>query len=75
MLFTSAALNCTDQRDLVYGLLGMVAHDTLTSLPVDYGLSLQEVFKNTTISLLRDNKNLGVLAAIKYPKLCLNLPS
>jgi hypothetical protein len=75
MLFTSAALNCTDQKDRIYGLLGMVAHDTLPGLPVDYGLSLQEVFKNAAIWLLREKENLGVLAAIKHPKLCPNLPS
>jgi hypothetical protein len=75
MLFTSASLNCTDQRDIVYGLLGIVAHDVPTSLLIDYGLSLEEIFKNTAISLLHEKKNLAVLAAVNFPKRCQNLPS
>ena len=60
---------CSDNRDRIYGMLGM-AEERYTKLIIpDYTCSLEQVFEKTTLSLIEVTNNLEVLSANDTSKL------
>ncbi|KAH6682463.1 heterokaryon incompatibility protein-domain-containing protein [Halenospora varia] len=77
LLNTLKDFDCTDPRDRVYGVLGMTSRPSgLPWLDVDYSLSTTELFRKTTIAVLKDNSiGLDVLLFAQQPHRLKGLPS
>ena len=53
----------SNHRDYVYGLLGLLTHNTMDILRPDYSLSVEDVFISGTLALIQADEGLGVLGA------------
>jgi hypothetical protein len=58
--------DCTDPKDKVYGLLGLVAPDEAKFIHVDYNKSVGEVYADTVLAGIRKNKRLTALAFVSH---------
>jgi len=68
-LLAHRSKRCTEPRDRVYGVLGVVSEEVRTQFPVDYNISLVEVYTNVVDYLLMKNQILDVIcASIHFPK-------
>ncbi|KAI0099036.1 heterokaryon incompatibility protein-domain-containing protein [Nemania sp. FL0031] len=67
-------LKCTDPKDYVYGLLGLIEDAERYGLQADYTLSLEDVYTSFAIALIRSG-NLSFLLRLWCPGTDLNLPS
>ncbi|KAJ3552316.1 hypothetical protein NPX13_g11146 [Xylaria arbuscula] len=67
-------LKCSDPRDYVYGLLGLIEDADRYGLRADYSLSLEDIYTNFAIALIRSG-NLSFLLRLWCSKTDLNLPS
>ncbi|KAK3378337.1 heterokaryon incompatibility protein-domain-containing protein [Podospora didyma] len=52
---------CTDPRDKIYGVLGLVSDAIADSVNVDYGLSVADVYKSAFLAYLKVTKSLYLL--------------
>jgi hypothetical protein len=60
---------CTEPRDRVYGILGILSSHERSQFPVDYDISTIEVYTNVVDYLLTTTRRLDVIcASIHYPK-------
>ena len=71
-LFMSYRFNCTDPRDKIFAMLGLV--QALVLQP-DYNLSVEDVYLQTTHFLLDALGNLDILCCVSHPKRIATLPS
>jgi hypothetical protein len=53
--------NCSDQRDRVYGLLGLMSKGLRDRVPVDYSLPVGEVYKQTALAVMEHFGRLDAL--------------
>jgi Heterokaryon incompatibility protein (HET) len=60
LLRTSSNLLATDARDKIYGLIGLMNVD-IPPIPVDYGKSVADVYKNVVSLLVQTTRRLDVL--------------
>ncbi|KAI1868562.1 uncharacterized protein JN550_006478 [Neoarthrinium moseri] len=70
-LVLSSQFQVTDERDLIYGVIGLTNIATkltleesdgeIPKLPVDYSISVSEVYQNTTIFLIQSARSLAIL--------------
>jgi hypothetical protein len=78
LLVAQRRCKSTDPRDKVYALLG-VAYDALapqpSSLKVDYGLTIAEVYRMSVEEVVKDEKKLDVICASGTRDSANNLPS
>lgn len=59
---------CSDPRDKLYGILGLLDEDIRNEFPVDYGLSVKEVYVRVFDYLLCTTEQLNVLCeAVHFP--------
>lgn len=65
---TSMKFRASDQRDKVYGLLGLASEtqdsDAPPALRPDYGLSVQQLFRNVAMFLFQRQLNLATLTRV-----------
>lgn len=61
----SCDADASDARDKVYGMLAL-AGDQVTDIPVDYRLTASDVFKHTTIALLKPSQSLDPLSMCQW---------
>lgn len=52
---------CHDPRDKVYGLLGLMSHDVVSEIKLDYALPVHDVYKSAFLSLVRTSRRLELL--------------
>ena len=71
-LFMSYRFNCTDLRDKIFAMLGLA--QALVLQP-DYNSSVEDVYLQTTQSLLVALGNLDILCCVSHPKRIATLPS
>ncbi|KAI1101504.1 heterokaryon incompatibility protein-domain-containing protein, partial [Jackrogersella minutella] len=64
---------CTDQRDKVYGALGLVGPEV--NIPIDYGLNKVTIFTNATIAAITSTNSLNTICACQNLGRSLSLPS
>ncbi|KAI0172455.1 HET-domain-containing protein [Hypoxylon sp. FL1284] len=64
---------CTDQRDKVYGGLGLVGREV--SMPVDYGLDKVTIYTNAAIAAIQTGNSLNTICACQNLSRGSNLPS
>ncbi|KAJ2993244.1 hypothetical protein NUW58_g1902 [Xylaria curta] len=67
-------LKCSDPKDYVYGLLGLIEDAERYGLQADYTLSLEDIYTNFAIALIRSG-NLSFLLRLWCPETDLALPS
>ncbi len=67
-------LRCSDPKDYVYGLLGLIEDAERYGLRADYSLSLVDIYTNFATALVR-SKNLSFLLRLWCPETDLALPS
>ncbi|KAI0902759.1 hypothetical protein F4823DRAFT_638106 [Ustulina deusta] len=67
-------LRCSDPKDYVYGLLGLIEDAERYGLRADYSLSLADIYTNFATALVR-SKNLSFLLRLWCPETDLALPS
>jgi hypothetical protein len=60
--------NCTDPRDYVYGLLGLVSKDQRPE--IDYTKTLWEVFLDTALTLCNAGHNRLITCRMALPRIC-----
>jgi hypothetical protein len=65
---------CGDPRDRVYGLMGLVEEDEQTDLPIDYGISVQQLFTGLASYWLSKNQY-NFLDYVTLPRATSGLPS
>jgi len=53
--------NCSDQRDRVFGLLGLMPEGLRKRMPVDYSLEVGEIYKRSTLAQIEHFGRLDVL--------------
>jgi hypothetical protein len=59
---------CIEPRDRVYAVLGLLAAHERAQFPIDYNISVREIFTNVVEHLLRTTQRLDVIcAAIHFP--------
>ena len=63
----------SDTRDKVYSLLGIATQISIPLLEIDYAIPWQEVFRRTTVHIIRDSRTLNIL--ISAGSTDLDLPS
>jgi hypothetical protein len=61
VLHKSRNCSSSDARDKVFAILGLAHRRYQETLPVDYSLTSEEVFMNTAIHLIEEEKSLDVL--------------
>ena len=61
----SCDADASDARDKVYGMLAL-AGDQVKDIPVDYGLTAPDVFKHTTIALIKQSQSLDPLSMCQW---------
>ena len=71
-LFMSYRFNCTDPRDKIFAMLGLA--QALVLQP-DYNSSVEDVYLQTTQSLLVSLGNIDILCCVSHPKSIATLPS
>lgn len=60
---------CTEPRDRIYGILGVLSAEERSQFPVDYNISTIEVYTNVVDYILSTTGRLDVIcASIHYPK-------
>ncbi|KAI1417224.1 HET-domain-containing protein [Hypoxylon sp. FL1857] len=64
---------CTDQRDKVYGALGLVGPEVY--IPIDYGLDKVTVYTNAAIAAIESGNSLNTICACQDPSRSSGLPS
>ncbi|OTA95382.1 hypothetical protein M434DRAFT_208127 [Hypoxylon sp. CO27-5] len=64
---------CTDQRDKVYGALGLVGPEV--DVPIDYGLDKIAVYTNAAIAAIKSSNSLNTICACQNPSRSSGLPS
>jgi hypothetical protein len=52
---------CSEPRDKVYGILGLLEPDQQSAFPVDYSISVREVFTNVVEDSLTDTHSLDII--------------
>ncbi|KAI8309769.1 hypothetical protein K4K59_008878 [Colletotrichum sp. SAR11_240] len=59
---------CSDPKDKVFGILGLLTEDVRKDFPVDYGLSVKEIYTNVVDFLISTTGRFDVICeAIHYP--------
>jgi hypothetical protein len=59
---------CAEPRDRVYAVLGLLAAHERSQFPIDYNISVREIFTNVVDYLLRTTQRLDVIcASIHFP--------
>ncbi|KAF2248250.1 HET-domain-containing protein [Trematosphaeria pertusa] len=66
---------CGDPRDKVFALLGLVEDSDATGLPIDYTLSIQEIYIGIASYLLQVTGYVGFLDSLGGSRQVKNLPS
>lgn len=74
LLKEGSGVKCSNPRDLVYSLLGMV-DDNREDLKVDYNLPVLTLFVKVTRHIIERHKNLAILATIEDEQMTDGLPS
>lgn len=68
MLLSHREKLCNEPRDRVYAVLGLLAAHERSQFPVDYTVSVREIFTNVVDYLLRTTQRLDVICAtIHFP--------
>ncbi|KAI0414690.1 heterokaryon incompatibility protein-domain-containing protein [Xylaria grammica] len=67
-------LKCSDPKDYVYGLLGLIKDAERYGLRADYTLGLEDIYTNFATALVRSG-NLSFLLRLWYPETDLAVPS
>ncbi|KAM0804431.1 heterokaryon incompatibility protein-domain-containing protein [Usnea florida] len=71
-LFVSYRFKCTDPRDKVFAMLGLV-HALV--LQLSYAARIEDVYLTTTQSLIHEFGNLDILCCVSHPKTIATFPS
>jgi hypothetical protein len=66
--------SCSDPRDKVYGILGVVTDPAIASISPDYSLPTHEVYRKLVKSLIESNMTLDILGFIKSSNIVQGLP-
>ncbi|KAF2201217.1 hypothetical protein GQ43DRAFT_471970 [Delitschia confertaspora ATCC 74209] len=61
LLQATSQAGCTDQRDRIYGIMGMVDQDIARGIQPDYTLSYEQVFRNFLEQIVEQYKTLLLL--------------
>jgi hypothetical protein len=56
----------TDGRDKVYGLLGILSTDLRRDIPVDYSLSIKDVYTNVVDYVITTTERLDIICDVSY---------
>lgn len=78
LLINTRNSDCADQRDRVYGLVGLVHPDEAKLLPVDYSLTVQQVYTGLAAYWAQrpqDSPSFGFLSFAQSEKKISGLPS
>ena len=75
LLPVSRELKSTDPRDKIYGILGLTSDATETAFQPDYTLSVADVYKRVTKSIIKSRGLLDILANVAFPRAIESLPS
>ncbi|KAH8896971.1 HET-domain-containing protein [Thozetella sp. PMI_491] len=65
----------TDQRDKIYGLLGLAPEELDGRISLDYTAAVEHVFETFTMEYIQHYKRLDLLGALGGDRRLLNLPS
>ncbi|KAH8624642.1 hypothetical protein IG631_20107 [Alternaria alternata] len=57
LLWTTESCQCGDLRDRIYGLMGLVAEDEAEQLPIDYNISVQQLYTGLALYWLTSVEN------------------
>ncbi|TGO55650.1 hypothetical protein BOTNAR_0240g00070 [Botryotinia narcissicola] len=55
---------CSDPRDKIYGLLGILATKEVNSIHPDYGIDVALLYGNTVVSIINEARNLDILSQL-----------
>lgn len=66
LLYDNRNAFCTDPRDKVFGILGLMEDNSPYLRLIDYHLSVQEVYTQTAANLITDSQSLRLLSAAGY---------
>ncbi|KAH7383542.1 heterokaryon incompatibility protein-domain-containing protein [Cadophora sp. MPI-SDFR-AT-0126] len=68
LLLYTTNLDCTDARDILYGLLSLAAADAL-EIPVNYSIPVQELFAHINREMIDNDDELRLLSFFDAPSL------
>ena len=66
---------CTDPRDRIYGILGLIPEQLAERIPINYALPFAEVFKQSFLELMRYSNRLDALQYGRMHNRTLGLPT
>ena len=75
LILATRSHHCSDPRDKVYGMVGIARECQEHSFPIDYSLSVGEVYLRATRWMIEHSKKLDVITATYPQKPEHNLPS
>ena len=75
LLFEFASRKCTDPRDRIYALQGLMKDSVNVLLQSDYTKSVEEVYSNATRHFIAQRASLDIICGHQYEKGLLGLPS
>jgi hypothetical protein len=75
LMFARRCCGATDPKDLVFAHLGITNEGQQRLLPVDYAMSIEQVYAETTKLLIRQARGLDVLTAVYHADRKLGMPS
>lgn len=55
---------CSDPRDKIYGLLGILATKEVNSIHPDYGIDIALLYGNTIVDIINEARNLDILSQL-----------
>lgn len=62
LMHTARISQCSEPRDKIYALVGLLGDHVVHNLVADYGISLQALYVNFAMHLIRSYRNLDVLS-------------
>jgi hypothetical protein len=55
----------TDPKDKVYAITSLLDPDTRSLIPINYSSSLQQIYANVLVTVIRDRRDLGILSYVR----------
>lgn len=69
LLLFNRTKSAKEPSDMVYGILGLASEDDRLRIPIDYNLEPHVLFRNIAVLLIKEHKELRILAENKPPSL------
>lgn len=66
-MFNSHFYKATDQRDKIYGTLGLLDISTISDLPISYTSTVEDVYRETVLLFIQHSSSLDILSSIVGP--------